>query len=435
MLKIIKLHTRALFLAGTVATCAPHVYADCASDLPPATLSMQAATERLISCNRDLIEARRAVASGEADVLVAGERPNPNLTLGVGSVSPRYGIGAGNYWDKTFDTSVRYEQLFERGNKRELRVKSTENLVRAAKENLRGVEKQQHILLSNLMVDLAALDARITLLTEVTDLDKQALQASTKRFEKSDIPKLDVDRQNLDMNRALIDLKQAKTAQQAKNIELAKLLGWENYTGQFMVDKTVLDVSPDSPKSFEPTLYPEVKAAQARVDSATAARDLALAQKTRDITAGLQYDHWPTSANNTNGTGDTVSVTIGIPLYVNHQYEGELARATSDLDSANEYLQRTKGFVASEWHRLTQQVENANERLNLLQQNQLPKAEEVTSNIDFGYKKGAIDLLDLLDAKRLLRQTKLDVLDAKADLARSILEQNEWIRSNATSTQ
>lgn len=409
--------------------------ADCSTEMPPYTLNLQTATTRLLACNRDLIEAQQLLKSSQADVLIAGERPNPNLSLGIGSISPKYGVGSGGYWDKTVDTTVRYEQLWERGNKRDLRVKTTENLAKAAQQDVASLEKQQRVQLSQLLVDLALLDARINLLTEVTDIGKEALQASNIRLQKSDIPKLDVDRQSLDLNRAVIDLHQAETVKQAKQIELASLLAWEDKTNILLVDQLVLDTNVGAKATFNADQFVEVKAAQARLESASAANELALAQRTRDVTAGLQYDHWPVSLRNTNGTGDTVGFSVTLPLFVNHNYEGEVARASSDLDAAKAHADSVRAGAMTVWSRLNAQIEHARSRLNLLQQSHLPKAEQVAANIEFGYKKGAIDLLDLLDARRLLRQTKLDVLDAKAELARAILEKNEWTMSNEASTK
>ena len=144
----------------------------------------------------------------------------------------------------------------------------------------------------------------------------------------------------------------------------------------------------------------------------------------------MQYDHWPTSNANTNGTGDTISFTIGLPLTVNHSYEGEIARANSDYEAAKEALNRTEANAKTEWERINADVASAETNLEILQKEQLPRAEDVASTVELGYKKGALSLLELLDARRMLRQTRLDTVNARASLARAVLTRNQSISLN-----
>ena len=49
----------------------------------------------------------------------------------------------------------------------------------------------------------------------------------------------------------------------------------------------------------------------------------------------------------------------------------------------------------------------------------VPRASQVASQAEFAYKRGALSLTDLLDARRTLRATQLDALAARADLAKA----------------
>ena len=70
---------------------------------------------------------------------------------------------------------------------------------------------------------------------------------------------------------------------------------------------------------------------------------------------------------------------------------------------------------------------SAETNLEILQKEQLPRAEDVASTVELGYKKGALSLLELLDARRMLRQTRLDTVNARANLARAVLTRNQSI--------
>jgi cobalt-zinc-cadmium efflux system outer membrane protein len=77
-------------------------------------------------------------------------------------------------------------------------------------------------------------------------------------------------------------------------------------------------------------------------------------------------------------------------------------------------------------------VASAETNLEILQKEQLPRAEDVASTIELGYRKGALSLLELLDARRMLRQTRLDTLTARANLARAVLTRNQSISLNTS---
>ncbi|MFZ3087272.1 MAG: TolC family protein [Methylotenera sp.] len=407
-----------------------HSAEPCQADTPPPILSKEIALNRLLQCNLDIIDSKRFILANQANLTMSGQTQNPNLTVGVGSINPKLGIGSGAYFDKTIDTSIRYEQLIERGNKRELRIKSAQGQVAAAKEDVLDVERQQSIALLKAMVDLAAVSERVNLLSQVVALYDETLHANAVRAEKGDLPPIDVQRQKIDANRAEIELRQANADKKVAQLTLATLLTWESKADLLAVDSSILEVTPLESNNFSVINRADIKAAQLRLEAAKVQVDLAQAQLKSDITAGVQYDHWPTSASNSTGTGDTVSFTVGIPITLNHRYEGEIALANSNYDAAKEALTHIEEIAKAEWQRINADVASAETNLQILQKEQLPRAEDVARTVELGYKKGALDLLDLLDARRMLRQTRLDTLAARAGLARAILARNQLISAN-----
>lgn len=413
-----------IFSACTQATLT------CDNDATPPLLTKEIALNRLLQCNLDIIDSKRNITANEANLTIAGQTQNPNLTIGIGSVSPKLGIGSGPYFDKTIDNSIRYEQLIERGDKRELRKKSAQIQVTASNQDVLDVERQQSINLLKAMVDLAVVNERINLLSQVVALYEEALKASNIRTQKGDLPPIDVERQRIDANRAQIELRQAQSEARSAKITLAKLLAWETKADALTVDTSILDIAPLDTSNFDLSSRADIKAAKLRVESAASQLDLAQALRKSDITAGVQYDHWPTSNSNTNGTGDTISFTVGLPLTINHSFEGEIARANSDYDAAKEALNHIEANAKIEWERINADVASAETNLDILQKEQLPRAENVASTVELGYKKGALSLLELLDARRMLRQTRLDTLNARANLARAVLTRNQSISLN-----
>jgi hypothetical protein len=72
---------------------------------------------------------------------------------------------------------------------------------------------------------------------------------------------------------------------------------------------------------------PDVMAAQARVAAATSAHKLALAARTRDVSVGVQAEHYPASAGNPQGSGNSFGISLQVPLFLRYQYDGEIRGA------------------------------------------------------------------------------------------------------------
>lgn len=407
-----------------------NAYTNCEKDLPSVSLTKDDALARLLQCNRDIVDAKRAFIANETGLITAGETQNPILTLGIGELNPKLGIGPGSVFDKTIDSSIRYEQLIERGGKRDLRIKSSQSLIAGSQQDILEAQRLQSTQLFKAMVDLAVAHQKIGLLSEVVSLYQDTLQANNIRTQKGDLPRLDAERQIIDFNHAQIDFQQALADKKIAQLALANLLAWEKQAQLIQVDDAILNVISLQNDEFNTDARSDVKAAKRRVEATTSLRELAQAQQKVDITASVQYDHWPTSPSNTTGTGDTIGFTVSVPLQINHRYEGEIARANSDFEAANEVLERAQANAKADWFRFNADVTSADNKLKILQNDQMPRAENVAKTVELGYKKGALSLIDLLDARRMLRQTRLDLLEARANLARSVLILNQAIVAN-----
>ena len=425
---MLRLCLPAILAHVALAACAQDfAFTEAHCALPPPVLLTEAdAVARLRGCNRDLIAARRAVAAAAADRKVAGEPPNPVLTAGAGAYNPSLGAGSGSLAGKTVDSSVRIEQLFERGDKLGLRKQNTELLLGAAQQDLADAERQQATVVLQAMVDLAAATERVGLLEEVRALYAETARANERRLARGDMARIDVQRQSLDAARNEVDLTQARADVRRARLALAVALAWDEHVDAIAPDSAILTAA--APAGMpDPSQRPDVRAARARLEAATAARDLALAQKKADVTIGVQYDHYPQSASNPNGTGNTWGVTFSVPLLVRHRFEGEIARATNDYFAAQEALGRAIASARTDWLRLDQDREAAQTRLRLLESSQAPTTEQVLRAAEVGYAKGALTVLDVLDARRAARQVHLDIVSARAELARAAAAQRAWI--------
>lgn len=418
--------------AGSALPAQPLRSVAAAAPLAPATnarhLSLAEAEKLWRARNRELRLARMAVSGAEADVLTAGQAPNPQLSLNLASISPHEGFGSGGVRDKRMDSVVRVEQLIERGGKRELRVQGAEAALAAVRNDLQDTQRQQRQMLSAAYYDLLLAQSRQTIAAETAALYGSSLDAANVRYRAGDISGADLARLRIEKSRADNDSRQAAADCAKARVNLAYLLGLEREAAALVADDEWPPADFVASGDADLSLRPDIAAAAARVLAAEKARDLARSLKKRDVTVGVQMEH-----NLQNAPLNSFGVGVSVPLFVNYEYEGEIARAEADLDIAREQYERLRAQAQGEVDQARADLLASAERRNNLEKGLLADAGRVARAAEFAYARGAMGLMDLLDARRTWRLVQLEASGARADHARAIAAWRAALCSSATS--
>jgi cobalt-zinc-cadmium efflux system outer membrane protein len=109
-----------------------------------------------------------------------------------------------------------------------------------------------------------------------------------------------------------------------------------------------------------------------------------------------------------------------MPLQWGYGYEGEIGRATAQLGQAQDALERTRRQALLELQRLQYELQAAGQRAASYETDILPRARRVAEGAELAYRKGALSLTDLLDARRTLRSTALEALAARNEHAKAL---------------
>lgn len=363
----------------------------------------------VVQHNRVLIGARRATASGEAMVDMAGARPNPFISLNTSSINSQKTGSGGN-----LDTILRIDQPIERGNKRGLRLSVADSLLLANRSDESDSLRQQRQLARQAYFDLKAAEDKSRLASESTQLARQILSKADLRLKAGDLSPADVARIRTDTLKAESDAAQAQVDLRRSQLVLAQLIAMEKQASQLAtadlwpVPSPLIKISPDI------ELRPDVVSARQRLEAAERSIQLAKAQQVRDVTIGAQVERTPNDWNrNIYGVG------VGVPLFTGYDYRGEIRRAHVDRDSALDELERVRAIAAAEYEQATFEAERFNERARSLQDEALPSARKAHAAVVLAFSHGAASALDVIDARRSLFAIEIDTTNALADAAKA----------------
>lgn len=391
-------------------------------------LSLVQAEALLAARNREILAATRALEGARAGIQIAGQAPNPTFSYSATGIDPRNGVGSGPLKNKRIDQTLGVSQLIERGDKRELRQAGAEAAARGADDDLADTRRQQRLALHQAYFDFKAASERVALTADTAKLYQGSVAAAEKRLAVGDIAPLEVSRLRVEALRAENDARAAQADLVRVRRGLVYLIGEEARADTFLpVEPWPAPDTGRAADNIDPRRRPDVRAAEARVEAARQGRELARNLTTRDLTVGASVERNP--PENGGVAGVTYGLSFSVPLFVRYGYEGEQAKAETDYTAAREEAERVVAQALNEIARAQSDRAAAADRLSRFEATALPEARKVAEGTEFAYKKGAVGLTDLLDARRTLRSIELDAVAARADYAKARaawLAATEW---------
>jgi cobalt-zinc-cadmium efflux system outer membrane protein len=385
-----------------------------------------AETEQLLSKNnRELQAARRAVESADAQRTIAGARPNATLSVNSSSINDSNAI---DNVKRTADTTFRIDQPFERGNKRGLRLDAAAGLRRAAQNDSLDVLRQQLAAVRGSYFDLKLAQERSQVLAETAQLFLGTLNAAQRRLKAGDLAPADVAKVQVDYERSQNDARAAQGDVARAQLTLAYLVALEADALQLRAIDPWPAMARADPAAVTEAIEarPDVVAARARVEAAERLRDLARAQRTRDITLGAQVERWIPGGG---PPSTSVGIGVAVPLFTGYDFSGDIQKAEVDRYASMDALARARAVAMNELRRAAEDLNAAADRLERFDGSLLGAANQSAQASEFAFSRGAISVLEVLDARRTLRAVRLDALAARNDHAKALAA---WRSAQAT---
>ena len=401
------------------------ISADCRSaDKPPWPLSMQSAQAIAREHNHDLKLALLNVTSSQANVDIAQAPPNPVMSLSTSGIRSGNN-GGGSLWNKRVDSIVHVDQLIERGGKRELRTESARQQLRAARRDRNDIGRQISLRVANAYIDLKAAQDKQAASLETVQLLEAIFQATRLRKSAGDVAGMDVERVRVDLLRARNEVDTASAELVRSRYALGLVLGIQDLAETLHASDPWPPVETvDSIRSLSATEViaqrPDVRASAARLEASQSEFQLANSLRVRDVSIGMQYEHYPQAGDVSNANVNSIGFSIQFPLFVRNYYKGEIRSADAARSAAEERLKRSQALAQYEVASAQTAIVQAADRVRRYRDELLKAAEKSAQAAEFAYQNGATGVMDVLDARRTLRAIRLDALAAQSEFSKAI---------------
>src|ERR1700676_3947195 len=372
------------------------------------TLTWEQIKAKFEAANPTLKASQVSIDESKAGEITAFLRPNPDVSLSADGtqITPLGGV-----WQPIKGTTITpgISYLFERQHKRGLRLESQKETTAITQSTYTDQERSLLFNLRSAFVQLLQAKAVLENAQQNLDYWDRELGVNRTRFNAGDLSQADLSRLELqrvqfesDFETAMVNLRTAK-------IQLLMLLNDHtpieqfDVTGPFDFSEELKPLDDFRKVALE--ARPDLKAAAQNIELAKLNHQLAIANGSTDPTWGAWYSKNPSFNNPLDQ--HTIGVSVVIPLRIFDRNQGEKARTELDigrnqrLRDANEA--QVYSDVDSAYWTLVQNV-------NLLKPYKakyLEWATDVRDTVTYSYQNGAASLLDLLDAEKSYRDTRL----------------------------
>jgi cobalt-zinc-cadmium efflux system outer membrane protein len=168
----------------------------------------------------------------------------------------------------------------------------------------------------------------------------------------------------------------------------------------------VVTLSLDDLRALALANRPDVQIARSSLRAATSAGRLAEAQRARDVVVGAEYQRV--------GNDQAVGVTIQVPLFTYNNQRAGVTQAVALERAAEAQLRQVERQASTDVEKAYEAYLTATRTLALYNDANLKQVEDVRSVTAYSYGRGAVTLLELLEAERMARQTLVAYNQARA---------------------
>jgi cobalt-zinc-cadmium efflux system outer membrane protein len=403
----------------------------------PVRITLDEAIQMALQHNHNQLAIMTTIQQAQAEEITANLRPNPSLFadweyLPLGSPAQQnpnlyQGQSTGDYLHNNTEGDIGLSYLVERGKKRQHRLQAARDITAQTRSLVDDNGRNLTYSVASLFVNVQLAESTLELAEQDLKSFQQTVDLGELRFSKGAISEDDYLKIKLQLLQFETDVQQAQLARVQGLSDLRQLLGYESVSPDYDVAGP-FDYQPVKGNLEDLQLKalqnrPDYHAAQQGVTAAHSQYDLQKAIGKPDVTVQANYSH-------VNGI-NAANLYGSIPLPIFNRNQGEIARSRFAITQAQEQEKASNGQVLTDVHDAFEGLRMNDHVIQLYRSGYLDVAQKDRDISEYAYKRGAVNLLDFLDAERSYRATQLAYRQALASYLLALEQLREAVGTRA----
>jgi cobalt-zinc-cadmium efflux system outer membrane protein len=376
----------------------------------PTSVTLDEAIQMALQHNHSMLAMMTTIQQAEAEETTANLRPNPTLFADWEYLPLDRSAQNAQYLHDSTEGDLGLSYLLERGKKRQHRLAAAKDITAQTRSLVADNERSLSFNTASLFVNAQLAESTLELADKDLKSFQKTVDLSQLRYDKGAISEDDYLKIKLQLLQFETDYQQAELTKVQALSDLRQLLGYESVSADYDV------AGPFDYQSLEGNLEefqlkalqnrPDLRAAQQGVTAATSQYELQKAIGKQDVTVQANYSH-------VNGI-NAASFYGSIPLAVFNRNQGEIARTRFAITQAQEQEKATNGQALTDVRDAYEGLRVSARIVQLYRSGYLEVAQKDRDIAEYAYQRGAVSLLDFLDAERNYRATQLAYRQALA---------------------
>jgi outer membrane protein, heavy metal efflux system len=386
----------------------------------PLAITEQQAIALFYQRNLGLIAASLNIDDAQAQEIIAAAIPNPVFSLIVSELNPKISRPE-NRGQAVPAVLPQIQQLIETAGKRRLRIESSELATEAVNFDVQDVARVLTNAVRRSYYNLLLAQKTLKVASDNLERYREILRVNEVRLKVGDVAAVDFIRIEVESLKIQGDQDQARAALNQARADLLLLLGWPENSIEITAVEAWPEAAPEIALARQDQLIeralerrPDMKAARIRI--AQAKKMLTLAQRLviPDVTISAFYER---DAGNFFPNSGGVGISLPIPLF--YQQKGQISKARVGVTTAELALAQSEQGVRTEVLKASASWQSADAIARRFETSVVKRIETLRKAREIAYQKGAVGVLDLIDAERSYKAIMLDYYTALANRSKA----------------
>jgi cobalt-zinc-cadmium efflux system outer membrane protein len=370
----------------------------------PVRITLDDAIRLALQHNHALQAARTLIEQSKDQEITANLRPNPDL-FGDWDYLPLFSPGnfTNSYFNESTEVDFGLSYLIERGKKRQRRLEAARDQTAVTMDTVADNERTLSFQVATLFINVQLAESTLELAQKDLESYQKTVDLNDLRFQKGAISEDDKLKIELQLLQFQNDVAQAELAKVQGLSDLRQQLGYESVpadydvVGEFEYHKVQGNLEDLQLLALQQR--PDLKGATQGVTAATSQWKLAKADGKQDVTVQGNYSH--------TGGVNGASIYASIPLAIFNRNQGEIARTKSVIAQSQEQEKAANNQVMTDVRDAYENLRTDDKIVTLYRSGYLDRAQRDRDISEYAYQRGAVSLLDFLDAERSYRAIQL----------------------------